>query len=116
MNRIRFGIIAGLIFGVLDILPMLAMDLPNQKLAIAGAFINRFSIGFLIPNVKLPTSAWSRGLFLGALLSLPDAIITGATIPILATGLIGGLIIGIILGRTERKSTTPPNPEHHGAA
>lgn len=106
MNRLRFGIVAGLVFGLLDILPMFAMNLPNVVLAVAGAFINRFAIGFLIPNCTFPVRPWIRGLFLGILLSLPDAIITNATVPIMATGAIGGLIIGAILGRIEGR---PPS-------
>ena len=104
MHPLRFGIIAGLAFGVLDILPMLAMDLPDRGLAMAGAFVNRFAIGFLIPNVALPMPAWTKGLFIGVLLSLPDAIITGAAVPIMAFGSAGGLIIGWLSGRMERRA------------
>lgn len=41
-------------------------------------------------------------MLLGILLSLPDAIITKAMAPILASGTIGGLIIGWIAGKYGR--------------
>ncbi len=107
MNRTRFGLIAGLVFAVLDVVPMFWLEIPERNLAIAGAFINRFAIGLLIPLVALPQVPWVRGLLWGFLLSLPDAIITHSPIPILTTGVVGGLIIGIILGRVERGATSP---------
>jgi hypothetical protein len=96
MNGIVLGIILGLIYGVLDIIPMFKMNLPDRRAAITGAFINRFSIGFLVPN-SLPTiDPILRGLLLGIGLSLPDAIITKAYIPIMALGIVGGLVVGLI--------------------
>jgi hypothetical protein len=41
-------------------------------------------------------------LFIGVLLSLPDAIITKAMAPILASGAVGGLIVGWVAGRFGR--------------
>lgn len=103
MKRIRFALIAGLVFGVLDIIPMIGMDIPNRPLAMVGAFVNRFAIGFLIPIVQLPIAGWLRGLIIGFLLSLPDAIITGAYVPIIGLGLLGGTVIGYLVGRSEKK-------------
>jgi len=69
---------------------------PSQR------FIKHYSdalLGFVICNVKLPWPGWIVGLLLGILLSLPDAIITKAVVPILASGAIGGLIIGAIAAK-----------------
>ena len=104
MNRLKFGLIAGLVFAVLDIAPMFWLDIPERNLAILGAFIARFSVGFLIPLAIFPKAPWIRGVFWGALLSLPDAIITHSPLPIMTSGIIGGLVIGIILGRVESKA------------
>jgi hypothetical protein len=41
-------------------------------------------------------------MFLGILRSLPDAIITKAFAPILATGVVGGVIIGWIVAKYGR--------------
>ena len=103
MNRIRFGFVAGAIFGVLDILPMFAMKFPNPAVAIAAAFTSRFAIGFLIPQVRMPLPGWLSGIVVALLISIPDAIVTGAYGPILATGVAGGAIIGTLVGWRERK-------------
>jgi len=94
MSRVRFGILVGLIFGIVDIIPMFFMNLPDRYAAIGGAFVNRFAIGLIIPTSALPLPGWINGLVIGSLISLPDAIITGAVAPILGTGAIGGMIIG----------------------
>ena len=70
--------------------------------ALTGAFINRFASGFVIGAARLPVPPWAQGLIFGILLSLPDAIITKAFAPILIIGAIGGLVIGIIVGRWGR--------------
>jgi hypothetical protein len=48
MNRIFLGLICGLAFGVLDAVLMLPLSFPDKRLALAGAFLDRFAIGFLI--------------------------------------------------------------------
>ena len=107
MNRIKLGLSCGLAFGVIDIIPMIFMGFPMA--AIVGAFLNRFAIGFLICNVKLPTAAWLKGLIVALMISLPDAIITEAYVPILGTAIIGGLIIGWISGKFGRDKASYAN-------
>jgi sorbitol-specific phosphotransferase system component IIBC len=102
MSRVRAGLIAGLAFGIIDIIPMLFMDLPNRNVAMAGAFTSRFAIGFLIPNTTLPFAGWVNGLLISLLMSIPDAIITGAFGPILGFGAIGGIVIGFIVSRKKQ--------------
>ena len=94
MSKLIQGLIAGLAFGGLDVLLMLPMSFPDKKSALLGAFCSRFAIGLVIGCVQLPWPGWSIGLCFGLLLSLPDAIITKAYLPILLSGAIGGLIIG----------------------
>ncbi len=99
MNSIALGILCGLGFGVIDILIMLPMKFEDKRKkfeAITGAFIDRFMIGFLIPNVKLGIHPVVIGALLGLGLSLPSAIITRAYVPIIGIGIIGGIIIGVI--------------------
>ena len=96
MNSILLGIILGCVFGIVAIAPMTRMTFSDKRAAIIGAFINRFAIGFLIPNTLPGIDPIIRGLIIGVLLSLPDAIITKAYAPIMGLGVIGGLVIGII--------------------
>ncbi|CAG0983585.1 hypothetical protein ARNL5_02678 [Anaerolineae bacterium] len=96
MENIPLGILLGLLFGGVDIVPMFKMNLPDKQAAIIGAFVNRFAIGFLIPNALPEIDPIPRGALLGGLLSVPDAVITKVYAPILGIGLVGGLIIGII--------------------
>jgi len=102
MSRISLGVLCGLVFGGLDTALMIPLTFPDKRAAMLGAFIARFGLGFVICNIRLPWPGWVVGLLLGILLSLPDAIITKATVPILASGAVGGLIIGWIAARFGR--------------
>jgi hypothetical protein len=99
MNKIAFGIIAGLVFGAIDAALMIPMSFPDKKTAIAAAFASRFAIGFLIAVTRMPIPGWVQGAIVGLLISIPDAIVTKAYAPILATGIIGGAIIGALSRR-----------------
>ena len=96
MTNLPLGIILGIIFGIVATLPMLRMTFSDKRAALLGAFINRFAVGFLIPNALPGVHPIFRGLLLGVLLSLPDAIITKSYVPIMGLGIVGGFIIGIV--------------------
>jgi len=98
MSKILLGVICGLVFGAIAAGVMIPMKFEDKRAAIMGAFINRFAIGFAIGASDLPIPGWLNGLMFGVLLSLPDAIITKAWIPIITLGVIGGMIIGVIVG------------------
>ena len=97
MARLLLGSICGLAYGALSAASMLPLTFPDKRAALLGAFLNRFAIGFCIGAAPVP--AWAQGLIFGMLLSLPDAIITKAHAPILILGAVGGIIIGIIVGK-----------------
>ena len=99
MNPVVFGLLAGLAFGIVDVLLMLPMSFPDKRTALTAAFFSRFAIGFLIPLCKLPLPPAAVGALVGLLVSLPDAVITKAYAPIIGTGLAGGLLIGWLAGR-----------------
>jgi len=99
MNKMTLGLVCGLVFGVVDVLLMIPMQFPDKKAAMLGAFFSRFAIGFLIGITTLPTPSWAKGLIIGLLVSLPDAIITKSYAPILGIGALGGVIIGFIVGK-----------------
>jgi hypothetical protein len=98
MSKILLGIICGIVFGGISMATMIPLKLEDKRAAMAGAFVNRFSIGFVIGATNLPLAGWLNGMVFGALLSLPDAIITKAWIPIMTLGVIGGLVIGAVIG------------------
>jgi hypothetical protein len=102
MPRIWLGVVCGLVFGAVDVAMMIPLSFPDKRAAMLGAFIARFALGFVICNIRLPWPGWLCGLVLGILLSLPDAIITKAMAPILASGAVGGTVIGWIAGKFGR--------------
>jgi sorbitol-specific phosphotransferase system component IIBC len=75
------------------------MEFEDKNAALTGAFVNRFSIGFVIGAADLPLASWINGLLFGLLLSLPDAIITKAWAPIMGMGAVGGIVIGLVVGK-----------------
>jgi hypothetical protein len=97
MDKITLGIICGVAFGVIDILIMIPLKYESKRKkveAISAAFLERFMIGFLIPNIDLGISPIITGAILGIALSVPSAIITRVYGPIVGIGLVGGIIIG----------------------
>jgi hypothetical protein len=97
LTPLTYGLTAGIVFGAVAVAPMFRMMFPDKRAAISAAFVERFSIGLVIALVDTPWPSWVVGLGLGILLSLPSALITKATRPILAVGAVGGLLIGILL-------------------
>jgi hypothetical protein len=104
MSNIKVGTVSGLVYGALSAASMIPLQFDDKPAALAGAFVNRFAIGFVIGATSLPLPGWARGLLFGLLLSLPDAIITKAWLPIMALGAVGGLIIGFIVGASENRA------------
>jgi len=99
MPKLLVGVICGIVFAIADVALMAPMSITNKRRAMLAAFVSRFGIGFVLGACTLPWPGWAAGLLFGLLLSLPDAIITSAVIPILGTGTIGGVIIGIVVAR-----------------
>src|SRR5207248_8817535 len=89
MSRVLLGTICGVVYGALSAASMIPLTFPDKRAALLGAFINRFSIGFVIGAVTLPWPGWLSGLVLGLLLSLADAVITKAYVPIIVLGAVG---------------------------
>ncbi|HEV7395571.1 MAG TPA: hypothetical protein VGN86_03585 [Pyrinomonadaceae bacterium] len=99
MTKLTLGIICGVVFGIIAVATMIPLQFTDKKAALTGAFINRFAIGLVIGATNLKYPGWFNGLLWGILLSLPDAIITKAFVPIIAMGAIGGVIIGVVVGK-----------------
>jgi hypothetical protein len=104
MTNIAKGFIAGTLFGLVSVIPMLFMTFEDKPSAIVASFISRFAIGFIIFNLDLPIPGWIKGALVGVVLSFPDAIITKQYGPILGLGLVGGLILGFFAGSSRKSS------------
>lgn len=102
MSRLALGTICGLVYGALSAASMIPLTFTDKRAALVAAFLNRLAIGFVIGAARLPLPSWAAGLVFGILLSLPDAIITKAFAPILILGALGGLAIGLIVGKWGR--------------
>jgi len=99
MSRLMLGSVCGLIWGALSAASMIPLQFDDKRAALLGAFLNRFAIGFVIGAARLPLPGWASGIVFGLLLSLPDAIITKAYVPIIGLGVVVGAIVGIIVGK-----------------
>lgn len=87
-------------FGIIDVLIMIPLKYESNRKrneAMSSAFIERFMLGFLIPNIDLGMHAALSGFLLGIGLSVPTAIITRVYAPIIAIGAVGGIVIGFVV-------------------
>ena len=99
--EIYYGILAGIIYGVIDTALMIPIKFDSKdekKVAMIGAFASRLSICFLVFNTSLPWASWLNGLLIALLISLSSAIITKSYGPIMGTAIIGGLVLGYFAG------------------
>lgn len=104
MKNIRIGIISGIILGILDILMILPVDLSNKELVLIGAFSNRFIIGLFTPTVQLNLRYWQQGAIIGFVVSILPAVTNPAfSLMILATGTVGGIIVGAVTQKLSKK-------------
>ena len=100
MNRILLGVLIGLVFGILDVLVMIPITFPSKddkRVAMTGAFFDRFAAGVLIGATVLPVAPWLQGVIVSLLVSIPSAIIARNYVPILSISIIGGAIIGVLI-------------------
>ena len=77
-------------------LPLKVEDKRKRIESLISAFIERFMLGFIIPNLNIGIHPVVTGAILGLGLSLPTAIIVRAYAPIIGIGVFGGLVIGFI--------------------
>ena len=75
MSRLLLGTICGLIYGALSAVSMLPVEFDDKTAALTGAFLNRFTIGFVIGAARLPVPAWVNGLIFGIVLSLQTPLL-----------------------------------------
>ena len=90
----------GVVFGVIDILPMIKMKL--DKSAILSAFIFYLMIPFIVYNTDLfGMPWWLKGGVITLFLALPVIVLVakdglGAAVPIAAMSVVLGSLIGVV--------------------
>lgn len=89
----------GVVAGIIDITPMVAMKL--DRYAIAAAFVHWVVLGLVIVHVVLPgVPGWLKGLVLGVLLGLSTILMVTkedrkSIPPIVIMSLILGTLVGL---------------------
>ena len=100
MRNVKAGIISGLILGIIDILLILPVPLPNKTFVLVGAFSNRFAIGLLAATVELSLPHWLQGALVGMLISILPAMTNISFAPmILGLGVVSGAIVGVVANK-----------------
>jgi hypothetical protein len=100
MRTFLFTLLTGVVFGTIDILPMLKMKL--DRFAIMSAFTFYLIIPFIIYNTNLfGMPWWLKGGIITLLLALPVIILVAkegiqSTIPIVAMSIILGTLISLV--------------------
>lgn len=99
MKIFLLTLLVGIVFGTIDILPMLKMKL--DKFSIASAFVFYLIVPFVIYNTDLfGMPWWLKGGVVTLILALPIIIMVAkdgakAAIPIAAMSVILGTLIGV---------------------
>lgn len=98
MNKILLGTILGIVFGILDVIPMIFAKTGFK--ADLSAFIHWVAVGFLIGAVILPISSVLKGLLIAVIATIPILlIINSGHIPISIITVVFGSLIGFLVGR-----------------
>ena len=105
-NKTKVGIIVGIIFGIVDIIPMILMKMTWDTLV--SAFLMCIIGGFLISTSNLKLNNTLKGTLIFFLIALPMMILVVAgspqeLIPMLVTNLIIGSLMGYFIGRFGEK-------------
>ena len=107
-RKIKTGIIFGVIFGIIDITPMIFMKMTLDTLL--SAFSMCVIGGFLIATSSLKLNNILKGMLIFFIIAIPMIILVGTgapneLIPMLVTNLIIGSLMGFFIGRFGEKQT-----------
>ncbi len=105
-RKTKAGIVFGIIFGIVDIIPMILMKMTWDTLL--SAFSMCVIGGFLIATSTLKLHNILKGMVIFFLIAIPMMIIVSAgapkeLIPMLFTNLIIGSLMGYFIGRFGEK-------------
>ena len=102
MNRLAKSLLIGCVAGIVDVVPMLIMELPWRETG--SAFIHWLGLGFIITHVSLSTAPWLKGVIIAVLAAIPILILISgqgfeAMGPIMVSSVILGAGVGWATGR-----------------
>lgn len=84
-------------FGTIASAALIPFRFPNKREAMGVAFKNCLAISVVVGVIGFPWPHWAIGLCAGIVLSVPDALITKAYVPVLTAGVAGGLVLGLLV-------------------
>ncbi len=98
MKKIAIGLLIGTIAGIIDVTPMVFMDLGLY--ANSSAFFHWLVLGLIIPFVSWDLYGWIKGALIGVISAVPIIIMTlekgtSSILPILVSSLVLGALMGI---------------------
>lgn len=97
MGKIKFGIMLGIIAGIIDVIPMIFQSLTWDSNI--SAFVFWVVAGFFIATTNIRLKGAIKGISISLLLLLPLAFIIGSQDPIVLLPIIVmNLILGSLLG------------------
>ncbi len=73
MNKIKLGILLGIVVGIIDVIPMILMDLTWD--ANLSAFFHWVVVGFLIATVDIKMRGVLKGIFISVITLVPLAFL-----------------------------------------
>lgn len=106
INKIKAGIIFGIIVGIIDVIPMVFQGLTWD--ANLAAFSMWVIAGFMISTSSLKINSLLKGIVISFLLLIPSAVVIGwhqptSLVPIFIMTLILGSLLGYFINRFGEK-------------
>jgi hypothetical protein len=99
VDPILLGVIAGVVFALLEVVLVLLGQWPGAReefSVLVASAVNRFATGLFIPNVDLGMPLWVTGIVIGIVLALPIAAVGRRTVGPLGLGAVGGITIAAV--------------------
>jgi len=104
MNKVKYGILFGIVAGIIDIIPMIIQKITWD--ANISAFTFWIVAGFFISTSNLKLKGWLKGLVISFILLIPLAFIIGwqnpiSLIPIIIMNIVLGSLLGYFINKHE---------------
>jgi hypothetical protein len=102
--KIYFGLLFGILAGIIDVIPMWIKELPIE--ADISAFVMWVTCGFIISITEIKVHAVLKGILISFLLLFPCAVLIGwkepiSLIPVFIMTLILGSLIGFAISKVK---------------